>query len=170
MVRQEEDSSMVKQDKNSPKVKQEKNSSEVKQDKDSSKVKQGFIQKSKVVIEIDKKQCTNNYFSKEEFNVFKDDQVNVSKVHGEIRTNINKDVSNIFKDDSLKHDGSEINQKVLSEVNLEVNQKICEEVKGRTVAHSQRPKIPKPFPCSLCDFAFNRRLFLTKHMQLLHKL
>ena len=101
--------------------------------------------------------------------MFKVDQVNVTKVHEDIRI---KDVSNILKDDSLKDDGSEINQKVLSEVNdnLKVNQKIREEVKGSDWAHFQRPKIPKPFPCSLCDFAFNRRLFLTKHMQLLHKL
>ena len=114
---------------------------------------------------MDKKHCTNNYFWNEELNVLKYDQVNVPKVHEEIRTNINQDVSNIFKDE-----GSEINEKVLSEVNLEVNLKIRKEVKGSAGAHFQRPKIPKPFPCSLCALAFNRRLFLTKHMQLFHQL
>jgi hypothetical protein len=154
----------VKQGNCSSKVKQEEDSSEVRQEKDSSKVKQGFIQKSKV-IEMDKKQCTNMCFRKEEFNVFKVDQVNIPKVHEDI---INKDVSNILKDESLKGDSTEINQKVISEVNLAVNQNICKTVKVRPSAHFQRPKIPKPFPCSLCDFAFNRRLFLTKHMQLHH--
>ena len=180
-VNQEENSSKVNQDEDSLKVYHEEDSSNVKEDEENSKVKQCFIQKPKVIIE----QCTNQYFSKEEFNVFNINQVNVLKVYQEVGSNVNNVITKIVKDNNPK-----INHKVLAEVNLEdnveVNQKVTKEVKQGTVskenitnkdnnkpkrrrcARFQRPKIPKPFPCSLCDLAFNRRMFLTKHMELLH--
>merc|ERR1719154_250666 len=46
------------------------------------------------------------------------------------------------------------------------NNDILPEGTERSNFHFQTIKLMKPFPCSLCDLAFNRRLFLTKHMQL----
>ena len=180
-VNHEENNSKVNQVEDNSKVNQEEDNSNIKEEGDRSKVKQCFIQKPKVIIE----QCTNQYFSKEEFNVFNINQVNVLKVYQEVGSNVNNVITKIVKDNNPK-----INHKVLAEVNLEdnveVNQKVTKEVKQGTVskenitnkdnnqpkrrrcARFQRPKIPKPFPCSLCDLAFNRRMFLTKHMELLH--